>query len=364
MDRSISSNDRSMKSERRHLSFSLLLTLRLLSSVADAAFTTSLSGTTWQRRQTTKLWSSMGDAVEQKTDESRTVLRTLTLVDDATDEVLVTGYELAPLTKERDKPDEDELEMLYPTQQQYFQFAQPISESGKIDTPVQQVRTTSFGCGKLGHQVWPSSLTLCLSLINDYHNTEGGSKKLRSVVELGAGCGLPCIVCRDVLNVPLVLATDFWYSDDETNREMDRLMPEVWHGINLEYNVQRHDQGASVRKVDWYDLESVRRITEDMDGSIDLVLASDLVNYPMDSDPLWNTLETLMKDCGAAKVVLVSPLEPATREALPSFQEMLAAKCTEGYHLERQELVLYTTPENLEERINGDRFVKLTLSTK
>lgn len=296
-------------------------------------------------------------AHDESEQETRSILRTLTLVDPASDTVLATGYELAALPRERDKPDEDELEILYPTQRQYFQF-----DNSAKDGEIHQVRTTSFGCGKLGHQVWPSSLALCLWLVHEFGGSDAAS--LGSVLELGAGCGLPSIVCRDALKVPMVVATDFWYSD-EIEWEAERLVPEVWHGINLKYNVQRPEQGALVRKLDWHGQTSVKEAATAIGPTIDLVIGSDLIYYPMDLAPLWNTLETLLKDCGARKIVLVSPLKPETRESMPAFLELVESKSADGSLLvERQEMLLYRSQGAVDARQDGDRFVKLTLSLR
>ncbi len=277
------------------------------------------------------------------------IRRPLILVDDETGDVLAQGYELEPFPEERDKPDEDELEMLYPTQRQFFQFGQ--------STPVQQVRSTSFGCSKMGHQVWPSSMALCLSLIHDYYDA---TDRPQSVLELGAGCGLPSIVCRDVLNVPRVVATDFWYPEQDTQRENERLIPEVWHGINLQYNVQRKEQGAVVQPLDWHNLESVRQAAA---PKIDLVIGSDVVYYHMDILPLWNTMDTLLRECGASKIILVLPVKPETRESLPAFVELLESMSSTGtYVLERQQIHLYKSQESFESRQESDRFLKFTLS--
>ena len=297
------------------------------------------------------------DGVERK----RSIRRPLILVDDATGQVLSQGYEMEPFPEERDKPDEDELEILYPTQRQYFQFTE--------SSPLVQVRSTSFGCSKMGHQVWPSSLALCLSLIHDFHQNPQhqhqeengqGATWPTSVLELGAGCGLPSILCRDVLQIPRVVATDFWYADpDPAQRIQLRLVPEVWHGINLEYNVQRLDQGAIVRPLDWHDLDSVRQAAT---PKIDLVIASDVVYYHMDTEPLWNTMNVLLRECGARKVVLVLPVKPETRESLPMFVELLESKAASGaYTLHQQHLHLYKSQESFDARQDSDRFIKFTL---
>jgi len=308
--------------------------------------------------------------------QEREILRPLILVDEKSGEILAKGHELRSLPEERNRPDEDELEMLYPTQRQYFQFG------GSSIHPVQIVRTTSFGCGKLGHQIWPSALALSLALVREFGIMSKNIDPIhrpRSVLELGAGCGLPSVVCRDVLQLP-VTATDFWYEGQgSVDRDMDRLIPEVYHGINLRYNVigaaptsavstrfgggqERESTPARVELLDWHKIETVQKI-----GPIDLVIGSDVIYYPMDIEPLWKTMESLLKDGGASKIILMLPLKPDQREALPAFMELLEKKSSsEGceYRLEIQEVCLYKSTESMQTKEDGAHFVKLSLSMR
>lgn len=273
---------------------------------------------------------------------TRPILRTLTLVDE-TETRLGQCQELAPFPEEEDKPDEDDLEVLYPTARKFFQF-------GDDDAPATeplQVRTTSFGCGKLGHQVWSSSLALCLLLT---HHQKDKIENQR-VLELGAGCGLPSVVCRDVLGAKSVVATDFWMEPEDAF-DKDRLVPEVWHGINLQFNVDQKPR-AKAQRLDWHDLDSVRKC------QADIVVGSDLIYYPMDLEPLWNTMDILLEECGAKEILLVSPLQPDTREAFPAFRELLEAKSKEGFRVEMEELSLYKDEQMREE--NKDRFLKMSI---
>jgi predicted nicotinamide N-methyase len=273
---------------------------------------------------------------------TRPILRTLTLVDETTETRLGQCQELAPFPEEADKPDEDDLEVLYPTARRFFQF-------GKAAAPC-QVRTTSFGCGKLGHQVWSSSLALCLLLSS--HPQKDKIENQR-VLELGAGCGLPSVVCRDVLGATSVVATDFWMEAEDALFDKDRLVPEVWHGINLQFNVDQKQPRAKAQRLDWHDLDSVRQC------QADIVVGSDLIYYPMDLEPLWNTMEILLHECGAKEILLVSPLQPDTREAFPAFRQLLEAKSKEGFRVEMEELSLYKDEQMREE--SKDRFLKMSI---
>jgi len=188
--------------------------------------------------------------------QPRPVLRTLTLVDGhdtassssssssstAGDmNILARAQELQALPEELKSAElEDELEILYPTLYQYFEFFSGAQDStlDENNAATIRIRSTSFGCGKLGHQVWPSSLALSMYLVHKF----AANPSMPNVLELGAGCGLPSIVCDCVLKATSVTATDFWYTDADATFDKDRLIPTFWHGINLQYNLKRQRQ--------------------------------------------------------------------------------------------------------------------------
>jgi hypothetical protein len=184
--------------------------------------------------------------------------------------------------------------VLYPTSSRYFGFG---------DKKEVMIRTTSFGCGKLGHQIWQSSLALCLYCASQ--------KNL--IQNQGAGCGLPSVVFQDVLEAASVVATDFWREEEEFDKH--RLVPEQWHRINLEYIVE--GKQATVQRLDSHDPESIRSILAK--HPVNLLVGSDLIYYNMDQEPLWNTLDILLREGGVKQVLLFSPLKSETREALPEF---------------------------------------------
>lgn len=159
-------------------------------------------------------------------------IRKLTLFNENQTCILAQGQEVSPgmeddgellnedVVEEQLSRKKDEVEEWYPTTRQYFQFFNPHPDSNAEDSsPVLPIRTTSFGCGKMGYQIWTSSIVLSLLLSSPCyrHKIQG-----RRVLELGAGCGLPSVVCRDVLGAASVVATDFWKDSplDATNNEM------------------------------------------------------------------------------------------------------------------------------------------------
>jgi len=253
---------------------------------------------------------------------------------------------------DENQQDEDEVEYWYPTKRRHFEFSiSPICNS-----PI-TIRQTSFGCGKLGGDVWDSSIALCLYLGKQC--IVKGSR----VLELGSGCGLPSVACRDVLEASAVLATDFWQTDNDVFDE-DRLVPTKFHGMNLKYNVEQEvNRGrqkvisdnngddndddrvveTAVLKLDWHDQVGTKNAKATF--CPDLVIGSDLVYYPMDVEPLLNALEILLVPSPTenknTRAVLVLPLAPSEREALPEFRNKLPARFSATHEVKINEIDLF-----------------------
>jgi predicted nicotinamide N-methyase len=261
------------------------------------------------------------------------VMRTYILVD-SQGVTLGQCSKLTSLDNPAPEEEEDEVERLFPTSRQRFCFG----AENKLVT----IRTTSFGCGKMGHQIWPSSIALSLYLQSRGKDSD---QQRQVVLELGAGCGLPSLVCRDVLPwVESVIATDFWSLSEEPF-DKDRLVPQPWHGINLEYNVQQHLPRARVERLDWHSPSQFASIKE-----ADLVIGSDLIYYPMDVQPLWSTLQHFLDNNGATtkEALLVFPLDD-TREALPEFLQVLREQ-QDAYDVDTAEMTLHrdSSPGDIE----------------
>lgn len=237
----------------------------------------------------------------------------------------------------------DELELLFETKKRYFQFLQQNI----------CVRTTSFGCGNLGHEIWPSSLVLSMYLCANKNKIQH-----RNILELGAGVGLPSLVCRDDLGAASVVATDFWkeesFEDDNKSDSLDVNMPTHWHGENLQYNVQDISKNAFTQSLDWTNPESTRKILEKFD--IDIVIGSDLIYYEHVMHPLWNTLEILLERVD--EVILFSPLiAKGKRQALPAFRDLLESKNKRGlYRISMEEFQMYGS--------DGSRFLKMSIERR
>ena len=238
----------------------------------------------------------------------------------------------------------DEIEMLYPTTHQAFKAPNSVDYADKM----LNIRQTDFSCGQLGATVWPSAIALAALLAND-----DATKKLikgKRVMELGSGCGLPSLVAKEICGAHSVCATDYWEVPtagadgnivlpiDTPSGDSDRLVPKDFFGANLAYNigssfindgnVDTDDGGvgeatAMVQRLDWHDEMSISKLANTFRH--DLIIGSDLVYYPMDTAPLLQTLEILLKSGGGNKdALLISPLPPqAVREALPDFRKRL-----------------------------------------
>ena len=217
--------------------------------------------------------------------------------------------EVRPSTKTRDDDEEeDEVEMFYATTKRYFMF--PTSGG---DDKLLQIRQTSFGCGRLGATVWPSAIALAALLAGDKYRSSIQDKR---VLELGSGCGLPTLTAKEVCGSQ-VLATDYW-EGREGLIVGNRLVPKELFGVNLAYNV-----GCEPQNLDWHDELSVFSVSTNFKP--DIIVGSDLVYYPDDTEPLLQTLDILLKNGGGGQsMLLILPLPPtAEREALPDFRRRL-----------------------------------------
>lgn len=224
-----------------------------------------------------------------------------------------------------DEEEEDEVSMFYPITNRYFVFPSTTTtnplENNNDDEKLLRIRQTSFGCGRLGATVWPSSIALASLLAGP---TYGSSIQSKRILELGSGCGLPSLTAKTICNCVDVLPTDYWERDGLVIG--NRLVPKDLFGVNLQYNV-----GGSCEpyNLDWHDELSAFEVSTNF--CPDLIIGSDLVYYPDDTEPLLQTLDIFLKNglgssgSGSERsILLILPLPPtAEREALPGFRKRL-----------------------------------------
>ena len=272
-------------------------------------------------------------SIQQPPSKNPDVLRSYVFGDDA------RCWEVLSPSSTPDE-EEDEVEYWYPTRKRSFEFS--IPSASIASSTATTIRQTSFGCGKLGAQVWVSGIALCLYL-GQCRQQESSLVAEKRVLELGAGCGLPSVVCRDEFEASAVLATDFWDTETE-GFDKDRLVPTKFHGLNLEHNVllgSSEEVRSTVQRLDWHDPAGAEAVRDSFQP--DLVIGSDLIYYPMDVEPLLNVLEILLageKGKGTTRAVLVSPLAPTEREALPEFRSKLPDRFSQTHTVTMKEMDL------------------------
>jgi predicted nicotinamide N-methyase len=253
--------------------------------------------------------------------------------------------------------EEDEVDQWYPTERMAFEFTKDAEHPNALWTTRLVIRETSFGCGKLGHCVWPAAVALSLILVAHPELVQN-----KRVLELGAGCGLPSRLCQD-LGAAAVLATDFWQPDESDDlrrggsqeaKNLKEGIPEKFHAMNLQYNTQ-----TAVQRIDWRQLQTVREAKAIFQP--DILLGSDLVYYPVNLQPLLDTLQVLLdqdKNCASA-AIFVSPLPPDhEREALPDFRRKIH-RTLPNHQIDMQEVTLFQPQDG-----KTDRFLKTFITKK
>ena len=290
-------------------------------------------------------------------------------------------HEVRPAPRDKDR-EEDEVEMFYPTTRRAF-----IVPNSVADNTVLNIRQTSFGCGRLGATVWPSAIALASLLAND--DTTNKLVAGKRVMELGSGCGLPSLLAKDICGAQSICSTDYWElptADADGNLvpmgspSGDRLVPKDLFGVNLAYNIgssfqsngststdDNSDSGSStsstsmVQRLDWHDEMGIFKLANSF--CPDMIIGSDLVYYPMDTIPLLQTLEILLKSNGGDKdALLILPLPPqAEREALPEFRKRLEedGELGDDYEVQMDELEMTGKGRNEDDEEEIYRFLRV-----
>ncbi|KAL7518665.1 hypothetical protein ACHAWX_003476 [Stephanocyclus meneghinianus] len=281
----------------------------------------------------------------------------------------------------------DQVEEWYPTQYRTYRFFSQHgreNDNEKIQGTTITIRQTSFGCGKLGFEVWKCALALSCYLIrlfDNFHNNNESDIKSVRVLELGAGCGLPSCVCRE-MGVGGVLATDYWEEQSgDFGRPMDkeRLVPHWLFGVNLDFNVVQSagimregnssaQRSVFSRKLDWHNEVDVLEAKALFDPN--LIIASDVVYYVEDVPPLVRALELLLEhgssnDRTAREVILFLSVY-TERIGLKEFRDMVKemVDAHPGWDSSEQEVDFCLMTKELDSFEEKYRILKLTIKNE
>lgn len=178
----------------------------------------------------------------------------------------------------------DEVANWYPTMWKEYEFTSANNSQSFW------ARETSFGCGRLGSEIWTAAVALGLYLVKESSKVTG-----KQILELGAGVGLPSLVCQYELGASNVVATDFWDPDEFFSTGGDA--PGRSFGENLYFNlcqgkvIKPFDQQTMAQRLDWTDLDSIKAALATFEGGTpDLIVGSDLVYHPEIVEPLISVL--------------------------------------------------------------------------
>lgn len=152
-----------------------------------------------------------------------------------------------------------------------------------LDLDCSQAASTDYDL--TGQILWPVSV-----LLSHYMASERGSSLVRgrTVVELGAGCGLPGMVAAHFAD--RVLLTD---GNDVV---MDLL------ARNANKNVTGRLTTSTFL---WGRQDDLARILDEMNGNVDVVIAADVVQWPAVVEPLLHTAKALLWESRAEQPTFV-----------------------------------------------------------
>lgn len=307
-------------------------------------------------------------------------------VDPATKEVIGEhyGYFQEVSTIEPSPLVMDEVEEWYGTTYRTFRFFS--GGAATADGTTLTVRQTTFGCGKLGANVWKGGHALAC------HLASGRVSGKRRILELGAGVGLPSCVVRSHWRgeeaAKAILATDFWEERPEGGEmqfgnsgsvDKERLFPSYMFATNLEFNLiqsaglpissvgensgsnegeLQKDERCAVQKLDWhneFDTYSAKMF------DADLIIGSDIVYYPEDVEQLIHTLTVLIDVEESRKEALLVLSLDQERRGLPKFRQMLDELATsKNWELTSDVVELRQTNSDGDGK-EAERFLVLTI---
>lgn len=164
----------------------------------------------------------------------------------------------------------------------------------------------------------------------------------KRILELGSGVGLLGIATSK-LDVSHVTMSEFGFSGDVNGgiieSEEKRLVPSALL-TNLHFNAELNScdrERVTIRHIDWYDYLPERNgsVDNSKDGSYDLILGSDLINWEDDVEALIATLRHFMTRSRADAIISMAK---DNRRCNPLFlkrlEEEFSTVDTQEYYLQ------------------------------
>lgn len=177
------------------------------------------------------------------------------------------------------------------------------------------------------HYQWDAGLHLALMLRELYsasssqnHTIKNIQMQSRNVLELGAGTGLPSLICA-LGKAKKVLITD--YPDDGL--------------INaIEENISMNNVGriTSAKGLDWSDENQVSRILQDSPQSkgYNLILCADVLWLSSCHSSLLKTITTLMERSSSSRVLVLSGFHTGRRALTAFFHRAIQVGLSPDWH--------------------------------
>jgi len=196
---------------------------------------------------------------------------------------------------------------------------------------INQVTKRQTAQADVGFVMWPSAIVLSRWLISNPHllleqNEKGSGKPytMKSILELGAGCGLVGIATARIL-LAASGTKEKEFQERNKHREFQRMLRHQTKNViitdvndlvleNIHQNVHLNDASsvASVAKLDFYkqtgDNHSGGWISDETEGDakrppVDVILAADIICQPSDAVAASKTIYDALKPNGVAYAV-------------------------------------------------------------
>jgi predicted nicotinamide N-methyase len=164
---------------------------------------------------------------------------------------------------------------------------------------IQQVTSRQSAQEDVGFVLWPSAVALSQWLIENPTVLQN----CKSILELGAGCGLVGLLASQLLQ-----QEELKHDDDVTTMILTDFNPVVLD--NLQLNIELNGvNNTTAKKLDFYEQTGDRDYWVDSDSieqrqdQVDLILAADMICQPSDAVAAANSIHDALKKGGRAIVV-------------------------------------------------------------